>query len=148
MPPNDKEAHIPIWFTLKIGGAEAAGFFKEATGFDSESEVTEIKRSTANGKTDVIKAMGNLKWSDIELKRGIDKDKTLWNWRKLVNDGKHQEARKDCTITMLDYEGTPVVTYSILNAWPKKYSGVGLKADSNEVAVEGLTLCHEGFEIQ
>jgi hypothetical protein len=26
-------------FRLKIGGAEAAGFFKEATGFDSESEV-------------------------------------------------------------------------------------------------------------
>ena len=148
MPPNDKEAHIPIWFTLKIGGAEAAGFFKEATGFDSESEVTEIKRSTANGKTDVIKAMGNLKWSDIELKRGIDKDKTLWNWRKMVNDGQHVQARKDCTITMLDYQGQPVVTYSIINAWPKKYTGVGLKADANEVAVEGLTLAHEGFDIQ
>jgi hypothetical protein len=26
-------------FRLKIGGAEAAGFFKEAIGFDSESEV-------------------------------------------------------------------------------------------------------------
>ena len=32
MPANDKEAHVPIWFTLSIGGAEAAGFFKEATG--------------------------------------------------------------------------------------------------------------------
>ena len=57
MPANDKEAHVPIWFTLSIGGAEAAGFFKEATGFDSESEVTEIKRSLPNGRTDVIKAM-------------------------------------------------------------------------------------------
>ena len=110
MPANDKEAHVPIWFTLSIGGAEAAGFFKEATGFDSESEVTEIKRSLPNGRTDVIKAMGNTKWGDIELK--------------------------------------PVVTYSIINAWPKKYTGVGLKADSNEVAVEGITLCHEGFEIK
>jgi hypothetical protein len=26
-------------------------------------------------------------------------------------------------------------------------AGVGLKADSNEVAVEGITLDHEGFEI-
>jgi hypothetical protein len=25
-PANDKEAHVPIWFTLSIGGAEAAGF--------------------------------------------------------------------------------------------------------------------------
>src|ERR687886_722768 len=126
MPVKDKEAHVPIWFTLKIGGAEAAGFFKEATGFDSESEVTEIKRSMPNGRTDIIKAMGNSKWSD----------------------GKLKESRKDCQITMLDYEGKPVVTYSIINAWPKKYTGVGLKADSNEVAVEGLTLCHEGFDIQ
>jgi hypothetical protein len=33
---NDKEAHVPIWSTLSIGGAEAAGFFKEASGSDSE----------------------------------------------------------------------------------------------------------------
>jgi phage tail-like protein len=101
-----------------------------------------------NGKTDVIKVMGNLKWGDIELKRGIDQDKTLWNWRKQIIDGDIVNARKDCTVTMLDYMGKPVVTYSIINAWPKKYTGVGLKADSNEVAVEGITLCHEGFEIK
>ena len=148
MPANDKEAHVPIWFTLQIGGAEAAGFFKEATGFDSESEAVEIKRSLPNGKTDVIKAMGNTKWGDIELKRGVDQDKSLWEWRKLIIDGKLKEARKDCVITMMDYELKPVVTYSIINAWPKKYTGVGLKADSNEVAVEGITLCHEGFEIK
>jgi phage tail-like protein len=148
MPANDKEAHVPIWCALKIGGAEAAVFFKEATGFDSESEVSETKRSLPNGRTDVIKAMGNTKWSDIELKRGIDQDKTLWNWRKLIIDGKLKDARKDCTVTMLDLEGQSVVMYSIINAWPKKYTGVGLNADSNEAAVEGVTLCHEGFEIK
>jgi phage tail-like protein len=148
MPANDKEAHVPIWCALKIGGAEAAVFFKEATGFDSESEVSETKRSLPNGRTDVIKAMGNTKWGDIELKRGIDQDKTLWNWRKLIIDGKLKDARKDCTVTMLDLEGQSVVMYSIINAWPKKYTGVGLNADSNEAAVEGVTLCHEGFEIK
>jgi phage tail-like protein len=147
MPANDPRAHVPVWFTLKIGDAEAAGFFKEATGFDSESEVSETKRSLPNGRTQVVKAAGNTKWGDIELKRGIDQDKTLWNWRKLVIAGKLDAARKDCTITMLDFEGQPVVTYSIINAWPKKYTGVGLTADSNEVPVEGITLSHEGFEI-
>ena len=148
MPANDRRAHVPASFELSIGGAKATATFKEATGFDSESEVSEIKRSLPNGRTEVIKAMGNTKWGDIELKRGVDQDRSLWNWRKLVIAGKHEAARKDCTITMLDYEGRPVVTYSITNAWPKKYTGVGLKADSNEVAVEGITLCHEGFEIQ
>jgi phage tail-like protein len=148
MPANDKGAPVPVSFKLKIGDAESAGFFKEATGFDSESEVSEIKRSLPNGRTEVVKAVGNTKWGDIELKRGVDQDKTLWNWRKLVIAGKLDAARKDCTITMLDFEGQPVVTYSIINAWPKKYTGVGLKADSNEVAVEGITLSHEGFEIK
>jgi hypothetical protein len=30
--------------------------------------------------------------------------------------------------------------YAVADYWPKKYTGVGLKADSNEVAVEGITL--------
>jgi hypothetical protein len=29
-----------------------------------------IARSMPNGRTDVIKAMGNLKWSDVELSSG------------------------------------------------------------------------------
>jgi phage tail-like protein len=148
MPANDKEAHVPIWCTLKMGDAAAAVSFKEATGFDSESEVTETKRSMPNGRINIIKATGNTKWGDIELKRGVDQDKTLWNWRKMIVDGKLKDARKDCTLTMLDFEGQPVVTYSIINAWPKKYTGVGLTADPNEAALEAITLCHEGFEIQ
>jgi len=131
-----------------LGLTGATGLVAGANETHTNPPEMAIKRSMPNGKTDVIKVMGNTKWGDIELKRGIDQDKTLWNWRKMVVDGKLKEARKDCTVTMLDYMGSPVVTYSILNAWPKKYTGVGLKADSNEVAVEGITLCHEGFDIQ
>jgi len=148
MPPNDKEAYVANSFLLKIGGGESAGLFRELSGFDSEVETAELKRAMPNGRADVIKVPGNRKWSNIELKRGVDQDKTLWEWHKLVVDGKIKNARKDCTITLLDYEMKPIVTYSIVNAWPVKYSGMGLKADSNEVAVEGLTLAHEGFEPQ
>jgi phage tail-like protein len=144
MPANDKEAHARASFTLKIGGKESAGTFEEATLFDAGSEASEIKRSLPMGRTDVIKAMGNTKWGDIELKRGTDTSNSLWNWRKLIVDGKLDAARKDCTVTMLDYEGVPVVTYSIIKAWPKEVT----RAGSNEAAVEGITLCHEGFEIQ
>jgi hypothetical protein len=33
------------------------------------SATTSVKRSQPNGKTDVIKVMGNVKWGDIELKK-------------------------------------------------------------------------------
>ena len=130
MPADHKKADVPASFTLKIGGAESAAVFQLATGVEAN------------------KAMGNTKWSDIELKRGVATDTSLWNWRKLVIDGKLEAARKDCTLTMLDSAGQAVETYSLINAWPKQYTAVELKADSNEVAVEGITLCHEGFEIQ
>ena len=130
MPAKHKKADVPASFVLKIGGAEATAVFQLATGLEANQ------------------AMGNTKWSDIELKRGVATGTTLWNWRKLIVDGKLQAARKDCTVTMLDSAGQAVATYSIINAWPKQYTGVGLKADSNEVAVEGITLAHEGFEIQ
>ena len=103
MPANAKKADVPVSFRLRIGGAESAGVFKEATGFDSASEVSEIRRSLPNGRTDVIKAMGNTKWGDIELKRGVDTDGSLWNWRKLVIDGKLDllagTARSRCSTT-------------------------------------------------
>ena len=77
----------------------------------------------------------NFSWSESQTGTAVGRQGT---------DGDDTER----TVTMLDYMGSPVVTYSIINAWPKKYTGVGLKADSNEVAVEGITLCHEGFDIQ
>ena len=147
MPANDKEAYVANSFLLKIGGGETAGLFRELSGFDSEVETAELKRQMPTGRVDVIKSPGNKKWSNIELKRGVDQDKTLWTWHKLVLDGKIKEARKDCQITLLDFEANPICTYSITNAWPVKYSGMGMKADSNEVAVEGITLAHEGFEM-
>ena len=58
-----------------------------------------------NGRTDTIKAIpGNTKCHDITLKRGVDQDKTLWNWRKLIVDGKLKDAaqglaRSRCSTT-------------------------------------------------
>ena len=105
MPANDKKADVPVSFVLKIGGAEAAAVFQLATGLEAD------------------KAMGNTKWGDIELKRGVATGTSLWNWRKLIVDGKREAARKDCTVTMLDSAGQAVATYSIINAWPKQYTG-------------------------
>ena len=90
MPANDKEAHVPIWFTLSIGGAEAAGSSRRRRASTPSPRSPRSSGQLPNGRTDVIKAMGNTKWGDIELKRGVDQDKTLWNWRKMIVDGQAQ----------------------------------------------------------
>ena len=94
----------------------------------------------------VIKVNGNLKWSNIELKRGIDVNKGLWEWRYMVESKGPDEARTDCILELLDYDGSAIATYNITQAWPSKYTGASMNAGSNEIAVEGITICHEGFK--
>jgi hypothetical protein len=56
-------------FTLDLGGANT--FTVRQLRDDELQKVSGgITRSLPNGKTDVIKAMGNTKWGDIELKGG------------------------------------------------------------------------------
>jgi hypothetical protein len=57
-------------------------------------------------------------------------------------------ARKGASIVVYDYEGSSVAHYYLENACPTKIEIGALKADGTEVAVEGITLCHEGFEIR
>ncbi len=149
MPANDKEAHVPIWFTLVHRRCRSRRDSSRRRRVSTPSPKS--PRSSGRCRTAYRRDQGDGQ-HQVGRHRAQARRRSgqgaLWNWRKLIVDGKLKEARKDCTITMMDYELNPVVTYSIINAWPKKYTGVGLKADSNEVAVEGITLCHEGFEIK
>jgi phage tail-like protein len=133
-------------FKLTLAGKEAMGQFREVSGLDSESEIVEHKEVDKQGNPLIVKVNGNLKWSNIELKRGIDINKGLWEWRYMVESKGPDAARTDCTLELIDYDGSAIATYNITQAWPVKYSGASMNAGSNEVAVEGITICHEGFK--
>jgi phage tail-like protein len=142
-PPSAPVAHIG--FRLKIGGAEVAGLFKEATGFDSESEVTEQRKSDAAGHTVIVQVPGARRQGPLTLARPITSDKGLWEWWRTA-ENQPASARKDCTIDLLDQAGTTIATFSLTAAWPKKYVAAELHAGSdNEVAVEKVTIAHEGL---
>ena len=133
-------------FKLTLAGKEAMGQFREVSGLDSEQEIVEQKEVDANGQPVIIKVPGNLKWSNIELKRGVDINKGLWEWRYMVESKGPDAARTDCTLELIDYDGSAIATYNITQAWPVKYSGASMNANSNEIAVEAITICHEGFK--
>ncbi len=56
--------------------------------------------------------------------------------------------RRYITISLLNEEHEPVVTWKVKNAWPTKVQSTDLKADGNEVAIESMELVHEGLSIQ
>jgi len=141
----DKEPRPVSHFVLKLGGKEDVGVFRECTAMDSETEVTEHKSTDAKGHPFVRKVAGATKWANITLKRGVDKNTALWKWREqVVNEGP-DKARVDGSISLLDYDGQPILTYKFLQGWPVKYGGVTLNASSNDVALEEVVICHEGL---
>lgn len=72
-------------------------------------------------------------------------DSQLWKWIGNVNMNIIQ--RENVTISLLDESHSAVKTWSLINAWPKKITVEGFKADGNSVAMETLILAHEGIQI-
>jgi phage tail-like protein len=141
----DQQTIGTYYFKLNLGGHESAGYFKECTGLSSSHHVVAHTSADEQGKSLVQKFPGQLEWSNITLKRGVDSNSELWKWRQEVIDGKVDGARKDGTIEVVDWEGKPVITYSFLRGWPCKYSAPGLNSSGNDILVEEIEIAHEGF---
>ena len=133
---------VGFHFMIDVQG-EIQGYFTEVSGLGSESEIIEQKVVNEKGIEVVKKIPGRLKWGDITLKRGITSNLDMWNWRKKVEEGKVNEARKNGSIVMFDQELSEKARWNFVNGWPTKISGPTPKADSNEIGVEELTITHE-----
>jgi phage tail-like protein len=138
--PRVEPGELTVSFRLKVGQSDWT--FREVSGFDSESEIIEVRGGRGR---ETERVPGNLKWSNIELKRGIDNDIALWKWRKQVIDGKLGDARANGTIEVIDQVGDPIAVYSIKNAWPSKFTAGATSLESGS-AFESITIAHEGIE--
>jgi len=135
---------LAFTFALEVQGA-ISGYFSEVSGVSSENEVIEHKVVNSKGQETVQKIPGRLKWTDITMKRGITANMEIWNWRAMVEQGKMGDARKNGSIILYDRDYTEVARWNFTNGWPSKVSGPTFKSDSNEFAVEELTIVHEGI---
>ncbi|AXG71533.1 T4-like virus tail tube protein gp19 [Kordia sp. SMS9] len=130
-------------FQVEWGGTKIG--FQEVTGLDAEVEKLEY-REGSSPEYSKINMPGMVKYTDIVLKRGVFKgDNEFYEWMK--TNKLNQTERRDITISLLDEEHAPVVVWKVLNAWPMKIQSTDLKGESNEVAIETLTLAHERIEI-
>jgi phage tail-like protein len=136
---------VGFHFGVEIQGV-VTGFFTECGGLGSEHEVIEHKIVTETGQEVVMKIPGRLKWENITLKRGITSNTDIWEWRKTVEDGDVEGARRDGSVIMYDQSLSEVARWNFEGAWPLKVSGPAVKSDSNEIGVEELTIAHEYIE--
>ncbi len=97
---------------------------------------------------------GLTSYEPVTLSRGITKNIEFHNWAKTLNPAggyDQNNVRKDVTIELHDDSGaigdkTKKLSYKLLNCWVSEYKALpDLKADGNEIAIQSLTLQHEGF---
>jgi phage tail-like protein len=111
------------------------------------------------------KYAGLSRYEPVILKRGVTKNRDLYDWLRLVNEElallvsaqelskttikptqQSENYRKDVIIEVLDRQGEPVKGWYLINAWPSSYKpGDDLEASSEQKLVEELTLTYELF---
>lgn len=130
-------------FLVELDGIVQAGF-SEATVPDTAQDPIEYREG--NEPPYPRKIPGLVKFGNITLKWGITDSMDLYNWRKLVEQGKMKEARRNMAIVVLDEEANPTSRWEMFDAWPSKYDAPDMNAKGTDIAVETLEIVHERME--
>ena len=100
-------------FALLVDGVEIASFTRFDSTVDPASSFARI----------------------ITLSGGQTYSMEMHTWHEAVITGDVAASRKNCTIVMYSAAGSPVATYNIQNAWPRKYTGVAGKQHLTEAVM-------------
>lgn len=137
-----KDVHLGLRFWVEIDGVEVAGF-SDCSGLSIESDMFEYAEGGWNVHTH--KLPGHVKYGNITLRRGINPGHELFEWFTKGLGGT-PAPRKSVTITIYSPDGKNVKQWSVREAYPVKWTGPDLKAESGSVAVETLEIAHHGLQ--
>ena len=124
--------HGAYRFVVEVDG-ERHGAFTECTLPVIEWEVEEIKEGGLNSF--VHQLPGRRKRATLTLKNGVGTSALLAWYLETMDES---FSRRSVTVTLLNVEREPVMTWSMLEALPVKWSGPQLKSDENGVAIQTL----------
>lgn len=143
----------------RSGGAAAPaaqlgdGGFQECSGLQIEMDVQELVVGGWNNG--VARRVGRGKYTNIVLKRGMlypDRgtvNNAIWAWMQGILSGERPVVRYDGLIQVLSASHTDVVaTWTFLRGLPAKVVGPTLNAKTGDVAIEELTIAHEGLVLR
>jgi phage tail-like protein len=126
------------------------------------SKVGALKRTTdvvdhreGGDPSAVRKSPAQTKWEPITLERGVTHDTEFEKWaNKVWNFGSGlgsevslKDFRKDIIIEFYNEAGQLAISYKVYRCWVSEFQALPeLDAAGNAVAIQTLTLQHEGWE--
>ncbi|WP_083661422.1 phage tail protein [Actinophytocola xanthii] len=135
-------------FRVTVDGIDLGGWSK-CTGLAVEFKSERVKEG-GNYETQPILA-GHLEYPNIQLVRAMNAadSRQVQAWlRSKVADWVNAHSSGGggtAEITLLDAHLKSVASWSLRNVYPAKWDGPQLTAETFGIAVETLTLVHEGF---
>ncbi len=131
-------------FTIEWGGTQISA--QEVTGLSLSTELIEYR--AGDDPTFIKQKIPGLKsFDNINVKKGMFRgDTEFYEWYTDVQS--NPQRRENIVINLLDEEHNPVMSWTIVNAYPIKISGPDLNAENNAVAIESLELAHEGITLE
>ncbi|MDZ8183662.1 MAG: phage tail protein [Nostoc sp. ChiSLP02] len=136
---------IPVFYYRVTIDGDDSHAFSEVSGLSIEYET--ITYRDGMSYKDGAKYMPGLSTPvNLSLKKGIvRKDSYLFSWISTVK--LNTVTKRDIRIDLLDETGTAVVSWTAINAFPKKLDAPSFNATSNEVAIESLDLMANDLKI-
>jgi len=131
-------------FRVEINGMAQANFF-EIILPESANDVIEVRDGTDASST-VRKQAGLLRYSNLILKAGLTSSMDLYSWRKMVEQGKVSQARRNVAVVLMDEEFNEAAKWEFTNAWPAKYKASDLNGEGSEIAIEMLEVVFESMQ--
>jgi phage tail-like protein len=128
-------------FRVEFDGL-SMGSYSEVSGLTSEGDAVDYREGTDIPLT-VRKLTGLRRHTQIVLKVGYTDNRELWTWYRNIVNG--VADRRNGTITLLDEEHNPVLSWDVTNAWINKIEAPTFNAAGNEVAIQSVELVHEGL---
>ena len=135
-------------FMVKLGDAggedQIAGGFSDVSGLGNEVKYSEYRNG--NDAENHVRKIPNVNTTDdVTLKRGVIGDLRLFTWLQATRRGEFDP--RTVTITLLDEARSPVCSWVLRSAQPKKWVGPTLAAKGGgEVAMEELHLVAERID--
>ena len=130
-----------------------SGAFQDCTGLEIEMDVQEFVEGGRNNGT--VRRVGRAKFVPLVLKRGMffgsdhegQADPRLWHWLQRIVNGERPVPRFDGVVSLMGADGTVRATWMFDRGLPAKIRGPELNAKTGEVAIEELTVAHEGLRL-
>lgn len=134
-----QDPYMSFKFKVEIDSITVAGF-SEVTGIQFETETETYEEGGVNDYVHIFPK--RTKRQNIILKHGITDKHDLWNWYQGVVNG--IIIRRNGYIVLQGADGkNSNWRWEFFRAYPVKWTGPELRADSGTVAFETIELVHE-----